>query len=421
MSRKKILDLHFISLGLLSCFPLLGMWSSIVIILFGIISIVAAILMKEKWGTFSIKPLIPFACLFCLILLRTLILSPNKAGLFYLEKSLSLLFLPLFFYVSPIRYALKDKLRFLTLFIFSALIVSTYGELRVFFTLASQIGPGEHWANRGALFSDPSYSFFVRTYFESFTSFHPSYACLYLGIAFVGILYSLIQNFNTMTNWLKWLSIFLLGIILIEQVILAARTPFIGTMVASFFMFSIMIRNKWHVVYALLGLGLLFGMMYLSIPSFAARFKEVSVNNMSVPAAGHEDSFNIRSGILQCTANLLKEHWAWGVGPGNVQQHLDNCYAGFPPEIYKDREYNTHNQFFDYWAGLGIMGPLALFCLLGFVAIINMRMQFTLPAALVLLFTVSMLTENILIRQYGGVAFSFFMGIFSFNPSKKAL
>ena len=417
--KQGLLKARFFSLCLLACFPLLGMrGGTLAIALFAFLSVLCIgfhwrAISFEGRGIFGV-----YLGLFSLILIRTIVLDNSDTSNFYLERSMSLLIFPLLFFLSPYRYTSKERSIVFFLFTFATIVITFYGELAVLLQLMDQVGVGKHWANRAQMMQDAAFSLQVRTIFENYSSFHPSYACLYLGICVILVMYFLLRNFSQL-NWVKKLGlVFILLLLVTLQVILAARTPFAGTLVAAFLLFVLMQKKKFYVLIAGLSLIALIGLAYLFVPSFANRFKEVSVQNTSVPTAGHEDSFNLRSGIFKCSRNLVKEHWLLGVGPGNVQKHLNNCYEGYSSTFFRENEFNTHNQFLDYWAGLGILGPLVLISLLVIVSYANLKSGSFMPLAVCILFCSCMLTENILVRQYGVVAFAFFMSLFSFKPQK---
>ncbi len=382
--------------------------------IFGVVSIAAAVAYKHSPRNWNWKAFAPFALLFGLILIRTVIGNCSAEDHFYLEKSLSLLLLPLFFALTPIVYGKKDVMTFMLLFAFATILMAIAGMAMVGIYFNEQIGISGKWMNWNELLHHPDFSFFIRTAFEDKTSFHPTYASLYLGIAFNVFLYDLLTN-NAPFKISKGLSaIFLMGLALFAEITLASRTPFVATFIGAIFIVSTQMKNKKFVLPIIVGLALIGWQGSKLSPSIASRMNEVSIHNVTVPKAGHEDSFNLRRGILHCSFEIIKENWLFGVGPGKVQRNLDNCYEGFDKEVYKDRFYNTHNQYLDYWAGMGIFGPLALLFLLviSFWKCINLNLG--VGMSICVMFAICMLTENLLIRQYGIVAFSYFLCLFSF-------
>jgi len=117
------------------------------------------------------------------------------------------------------------------------------------------------------------------------------------------------------------------------------------------------------------------------------------------------------------TGQLLNEHHGWltGVGPGNVQQLLDqkyistDMYVGDPARgDHGFLGYNTHNQFLETVLKTGIPGVLALIFIcvsLGIMAWQNRKRQLSFMICFLLAW---LLTEAVLERQFGIVIFTFF-------------
>jgi O-antigen ligase len=115
---------------------------------------------------------------------------------------------------------------------------------------------------------------------------------------------------------------------------------------------------------------------------------------------------------------IIKEHWVWGVGPGHVKSLLNDCYNDIAPEVYKNKNFNTHNQFMDYWCGMGIIGPSILFLLFGFGLLTLWKRSDWTGVCILLLFLGAMQTENLLTRQNGIVAFCYLLALHIFVIGK---
>ena len=197
---------------------------------------------------------------------------------------------------------------------------------------------------------------------------------------------------------------------------LASRTPFAATILIAILLLFIKLKKKIYAFYAIGIAAALSIILFLTVPSFSARFSQISINNTNLPAEnGSSDSFNLRTGILQCSLKLVKEHWLMGVGPGKTQVLLDNCYNEIAPVVYKDKGFNTHNQFLSFWIGMGILGIFSFLLVLFSPIYIGLKHHNYLPLFVCLFFSLCFLTENILARQQGVVIFSFFINFFFFQ------
>jgi len=410
----------FFVLCALAGFPLLPVGAtSGLIALFFLLSIVTAI---SNYKTFNLKlsgELLVYILPFLIIFVWTIFIDGSSEAHFYLQRSLSLLVFPLSFFLLPFQFSLHQKNIFKTIFIASTLLVLVYGEVTAIQFLFSHVGPNEFWATPTEMFKHPSLSHLLRSTFENTTTIHPTYACLYLGVSFLFVFEYFLENFRefTVSKNIGYAS--LLIFIIVLQVILASRTPFIGTVISAFILFVIYQKNKLYILWAGIGIVVFTVLLFMLVPSFSARLKEISFENFTLSTSKNADSFNLRTGIYKCSIDIVEENWLTGVGPGNVQAKLDECYGKISSTVYNERKYDTHNQFLDYWAGMGILAPLSLLFLLLFISYKNLAAKNYIPFCLCILFFASMLTENILIRHHGVVAFAFIMSFYIFTKSHK--
>ena len=119
---------------------------------------------------------------------------------------------------------------------------------------------------------------------------------------------------------------------------------------------------------------------------------------------------------------LIAEQPLIGTGTGDMQEELEKVYARNNFNIALEYNFNPHNQYLQTWASTGLIGLFFLLgiLLLSFIYAINSRNA--LYIGLVLLLSLSMLTESMLERQKGLVFFSFFFlffGGYYFNHKEK--
>ena len=420
MWKERINKLNFLVLCLLACFPVINTKVTVVLIIsFTAISALSGFV----WGIKSIerkqvKELVLLLIPFGLIFFRTYITDRSDNALFYLEVSMSLLAFPAAFFLSPATYTQKQKDVLSLMFVLSTAAIILFGEIQAALQLAADCGPGKFWPNRAAVFSDPAFTYHFRTIFEEQTSIHPTYASIFLGISIILILDYFLKSFHQRAIRSNAFILTVIILFIFLQSLLASRTPFIATMFCSVVLIFIYLKRKIFALYVLGGLIILSVLLIFMVPSFSSRFREISVSNTSVPSTTNENSFNIRVGIYQCSRDVISENWIWGVGPGNVQDKLNDCYADISKEVYDQKNYNTHNQFMDYWAGLGILGPVSLIIILLYTSIRNYRIKNPLALCISLLFIIAMMTENLLSRQNGIVCFAYFTSLYFFSPRR---
>lgn len=118
------------------------------------------------------------------------------------------------------------------------------------------------------------------------------------------------------------------------------------------------------------------------------------------------NSIGVRVSILTCTYDIYKTAPLLGTGIGDVQRDLDRCYEdhGLTTLV----EMNTHNQFLQFALGTGIISLIIL--LLVFFALIRKAwlLKNKIFLGFMFIFLFCCLTEALLERQYGTMAFGFF-------------
>ncbi len=415
MLRNSLNNILFYLLAMLMCFPILHMKvSNFLIVIFALFSLASAIYYRKENTWVGYKELLIYIAPFVLILLSVLLRETNQEAKFYLEKSLSLLIIPISFFLSPLKLSENQKTRLFSLFAISSLLITTWGIFRSFSRLHVFLENGLVKSYK-ELTSHPAFSHYLRTYFEDATSIHPTYASIFLGISFLIFFYRLITSFSKEKN--KLVFFYILGCLLslVFLSILASRAPFAGTIIGASILYAFLIHNRTNFIWFSAGVVILVLGIYFLVPSFSARFNEVSTQNMGLPDAESQNSFNIRTGIYKCSFEIIKDNWLVGVGPGNLQTELNQCYNKISKEVYEVRDYNTHNQYLDYWASMGILAPILLLLLFGWVLIKNFHQKNWLAIAICALFFTTFFTENVLLRQNGVVIFSLFMSLFGFN------
>ncbi len=423
--KERVSNLIFGILCLVACFPLFSMKMTVIfIIIFTCSSFLAGLIWnrntldKTRTGELALL-LLPFS----LIALRTFFTDRSPEALFYLEVSMSLLAFPIAFFFTPIQITSRKKGILNILFVLSTFSIMLYGMIKVLLKILANIGPEKFWKSSSQMFNDPSYAFLVRTEFERVVSIHPTYASIFLGISVLILLDKVLRKFKILTQTQKLLYYFSIFLALVFLGILASRTPFLATMVSGLILFFMHLKKKIYALYAIAGIVAITVVLIFAVPSMSLRFKEVSLSNTNLPTANHENSFNLRTGIYKCSMEIISENWIWGIGPGKVQAVLNECYGNLSKESYENKNYNTHNQFLDYWAGLGILGPFSLLMILGYASYKNFRLNRYLVSSLVILFLFALLTENLLTRQNGIVPFAYFISLyfFTFRTERKCI
>ena len=353
--------------------------------------------------------------LFLLYCLSYLYSTDKTIAVFNLEKRLSLMAFPLIAYGTIFLPQFKNfRHSVLLIFIISCwlLILKTiiFIEPNQLFSLTT--------GSMEAVFS-------LREAISTATGLHPTYFTIYLLFSSLILIELIILNFHERKNILSFQIFFFLltvFIFLIFSFIAAARTPLIAFAIALFLRLIISNALLSYKLALTFLLAALIGTAVLTIPSLHHRAKEVFVTKWEAPEGIHHNSTNTRIGIYNCSFETIKGNWLMGVGAGDSQYVLDNCYEQFNTPVYSQHPYNTHNQYLGIWLDTGILG-LFIFVFIFFFGFYTGYVKIKpLQVVFFCFMAINMLTENILATQAGIVFFMYFYVFFYIsNFSKKPL
>ncbi|NNF02682.1 MAG: O-antigen ligase family protein [Bacteroidia bacterium] len=250
-----------------------------------------------------------------------------------------------------------------------------------------------------------------RTAMEVISGLHPSYFSLLLLFSCLFFIDYIIKN-----AWRKssYLLILMLIVMLVQAAFLASRIPLAAFAISLIIMLLLSFKNyKVSLISTVLLFVIGFAAL-MFVPSISERVNEITDTKWVAPEGDNFNATNIRVGIYQCSTELLKENWLFGLGYGDIQENLNKCYEKFGTDAYIITPYNTHNIYLNAWLGSGILGLIALLAMLLIPLIKAVRERHAIYAAFIVFFLICGLTENILNRQIG-VVFYCYINLLLFN------
>jgi O-antigen ligase len=321
-----------------------------------------------------------------------------SAGTFAIERKLSFLALPLILFTSPYLNKRTIHLALLS-FVFSCLFITVYALVR------TSMLDAEGWK---AFHGYTGYDY--RLALWSFIVVHPTYFSIYLIFSIYTLIYFWLEKKWLDSQTKRVVACLSIIIFLASLFLLISRLPLISfclTIFAGFLYFFFYSRRRLLAGLASIGLSLCFIAVFLwNIPSIRYRFQETIQTQYTPPVGLNTTSTNLRVAFLNCSKEILGEFWPFGVGTGDVQEHLNKCYQsnGYSKVLYIDT-YNAHNQYIQTWLGLGIPGLISFLIIL-FVSFSHaFKNNNYLYIGFLILFMLCFLTESILESNKGIVFF----------------
>ncbi|WP_299121223.1 O-antigen ligase family protein [uncultured Winogradskyella sp.] len=121
------------------------------------------------------------------------------------------------------------------------------------------------------------------------------------------------------------------------------------------------------------------------------------------------NSLNVRLAKWECTLNVIKETFPFGIGVGCAQKTLNKKYKEMGFQVGYDKKFSTHNQFLHYLLESGIITLLLFITLLVYGLYYSIKKKNYYLYTILILLSISSLTDNFLIVNKGIVFFAFFI------------
>ncbi|MEQ8907676.1 MAG: O-antigen ligase family protein [Vicingaceae bacterium] len=197
---------------------------------------------------------------------------------------------------------------------------------------------------------------------------HASYLSIYLLLSLATFIYEAIQKNKSKPLYLLLSLIGFIILLLLASRIIILSAFLIAGIYIFFFNYS---RSKLLVlILSIITLGLT---VYL-VPSVQSRFVEAIdfSDRVELDADVNEHktlgrNFGgraIRVAIWTCSMDVVEENWLFGVGAGDVHQHLQQSYKDHVFEFaYKYNNYNAHNLYIETVIAVGVLGLILIMLL----------------------------------------------------------
>lgn len=379
---------------------------SIFIIFFGLGSLIIFLFKKERFNRFFIKHFFLGSILFFLLFISLLHSFNLDLGLKKIQQVLSIIIFPLIILFISTKIDEKRLNILLWIFTITCLILTVYIHKEL-------ISSGAFTA-----LLNNDIKFWNNPFREVLSSFkyvevHPTYYSLW--ICFSALF--LTQNlFKQKQLGLIFIRVLLVLILIFTAFLFSSRGPLLGFFIA----FVVLLLSNFKTRgKKLIFLAISFAVIVVSITQMSflkSRFiDEITAQQFRPPVGNAHTSTNIRVGIYTCVFKIFNSNKLIGVGIGDVQNELDNCYQQFHTRVYEESNFNTHSSYFNILLATGITG-LTIFLL---VLLYQFRLAYNsknqLYFGFLILITVCMLFENILIRMHGAVFYALFNSIFVKN------
>lgn len=255
---------------------------------------------------------------------------------------------------------------------------------------------------------------------------HASYLSLYLVLAFSYFIYQFRKSKGYQYFYLLLTALSFILLLLLASRIILVSTFLIGGVWIFFFNYS---HLRFTILVSMLAVAIA---AILLIPSVKVRFVEAidfkdkveldaDINEHKTLGRSYGGRA-IRVAIWTCSMDVVKEHWQFGVGAGDVHKHLQQSYKDHVFEFaYKHNNYNAHNLFIETIIAIGVIGLILIIAMLWLVLKKAIKDKCLLQLTFILSFIMLSIMESSFNVHRGLVYFMLFACVFqqSTNEEKK--
>lgn len=364
--------------------PLIGLW---------LVSALFCVKDLYKKEGFKNKMFIALILFFVLTLVSNFVFFNTNDPFSAVEVKLSFLFFPVLFFLFKIDIAIAKR-------IIGAFVSGCH------FACWLCIAQAVYYFMQG----DSSHF-----YYSNFSWFmHSAYFAMYLNLALIFVCFFYLVWFKA-NPFYKWFSFYLIVLFSICIMLCASKIGIAVLFVLVPFVLLVEYRKqlklKHLVLIAVIAIASVFT-IYQFVPQVFERLKSVSViTNSSIDKTSSESS-SVRVLIWEESVEIIKKNSLLGVGVSNVNPVLYKAYEDHGLVGALEKKLNAHNQFFQTFIGLGIVGFLLLCFLTVGVLLKGLKQKNIILLYFGLLITVNFLVESMLQTSAGTVFFVFFLCLF---------
>lgn len=333
--------------------------------------------------------IILFTGIFFIYLFSSIYSSDITRVLKILERNLPILIIPIM--IGSFDWKKSMLFNLLNIFLLGCFMVSVYAVFKTIYYF--NLHPEEYYFE------------FALWKLPQLVHFHAPYFALYLVIGNI-CAFMMLSSENLGLNKKRVLLIFLavsnlLLFFISSRTALFANWLLIIIVIISYYHSK---KKYWEILLSFSAMVIIFIIAYHNIP-----FLHTKISN--ILREGYGTFFRLQ--VAEITINLFKESPIIGYGIGDSYQVLQQEYM--ERGLQKYIGLNTHNQYLFYLLSTGAIGAIFFFSMLSYSFNLALKQKKRTYLAILFVFCICFLTEEILSRQKGIVLFAIFNSLFAFS------
>lgn len=250
---------------------------------------------------------------------------------------------------------------------------------------------------------------------------HSSYLAMYYNVAIVWLIINIFQKDIETKYFSNFISMLLITAFSIVIILLAAKSGIVSLVLIYFvIIFYLLFFKKKYVVgfvgiifivFSLFLVNLFAPKVITRIDSFVDAITTKSKNETT-------ESTSVRLLIWESSNQVIKNNFILGVGTGDSKDMLVKEYEKQNITNALENKFNSHNEFYQVFVTLGVVGFILLCIIIFFPLIDAFRTNNYLYAAFLLIIIFNFISESMLETQAGVMFYAFFNSILCFRTSE---
>lgn len=217
-------------------------------------------------------------------------------------------------------------------------------------------------------------------------------------------------DYSKKNKWFYYLAFFILATSVFS---LSARNAIACLLIL--FPVYLFIKKKLSVKKALIVFGVLIGCFFIAIQNPIVKNRVFKAHKKGNFYSGS----SLRLGVWESAYEVSKENFIWGSGKSVAESHLLEEYKKRDLLIPIKYNYNCHNQYLQFLVQYGVIGLVFFFFIIAIYSKKLIQCKNYLGLFWLLLFSITAITESVLMRQWGILSFTFFTSLFLLNNQNK--
>ena len=367
------------------------------------------------------KPLLLALIIYFLLTCFALFISTSfDDGILEVQQKLSLVFFPILIIGS--RHKIKENLNTILLIFIIGILAASLFCLANATASSISINNGiinfEYWPYPE--FKGESFWKLVNIRFNNYSSgflsifIHPSYFAMFLVFSICILLFFIKHKLVSKTIH-KVGVVILITFFLLMIYLLQSRAGIMSLVIVFLIFVTIEIKRKFKKRYLILVLIVipLLGLLLFSSSKLKRNFTELK-EIYADPSGYSIEKVDVRYRVWFSSLKVIEENFWLGTSPANLIDELVVKYNELGYEDAGSGKLNSHNQYLETFAGLGVFGFLSLMFILVYGFVISIKQRHYLLFFLMLILSVNFLFESMMNRMSGILFMMLFISIFVF-------